>query len=176
MLSPKTPRARSAMSSPTVRVIASATAFSGAPACVLVRCSKLESNSLSGTLRMRSSRNKLPERLSIISRAVIWTLPEKRHVYGTGQSGKRRGMQRSKKKCGREVLIECRDPNLEENRCDLRLFFGHGSDQRLEDLESVSAAKIGFAGAFRVRHHPEYVSACVTDAGDIVERPVGIGI
>ncbi len=46
MFSPKTPRARSAMISPTVRLIASATALLGTLTWVLVRCSKLASSSL----------------------------------------------------------------------------------------------------------------------------------
>ena len=79
MLSPKTPRARSAMISPTVRVIASATLLPGALVWVCVRCNRLASRFLSGTLRMRSSHNRVPERLSIISRAVIGLLPAKRH-------------------------------------------------------------------------------------------------
>ena len=78
MLAPKSPSARSAMSSPTLRAIASATAFSGAFDGVRVRCSKLARSSFSGTLRMRSSRNRVPERLSIISRAVIGG-PSRRH-------------------------------------------------------------------------------------------------
>ena len=105
MLSPRTPRARSAMISPTVRV--SASALSGVLPLILVRCSKLASSSLSGTLRMRSSHNRVPERLSIISRAVIGLLPAiKTLVLGTGQSGKRRGLQTSKRECEREALIE----------------------------------------------------------------------
>src|SRR5208283_3714272 len=43
-----------------------------------------------------------------------WTLPEQTHKYETGQSGKRRGLQRSKKQCEREVLNEGREWNLEE--------------------------------------------------------------
>ncbi len=88
MLSPSTPKARSAMISPTVCVMASATAWSEALVCFLVRCSKLASSSLSDTLRMRSSHNSVPERLSIISRAVIGLLPAKRDTCTrTGQSG-----------------------------------------------------------------------------------------
>src|ERR1700674_5458432 len=46
ILSPRTPSARSARISPTVRVIASATAVGGQAHWVLVRCSKLASSSL----------------------------------------------------------------------------------------------------------------------------------
>ena len=171
MLSPRTPKARSATSSPTVRVIASATAFSDALPLFLVRCSKLASSSLSGTLRMRSSHNRVPERLSIISRAVIGLLPVNKHTnLRTGQSGEARGLQPSKTKCEREVLIEHMRSNVEENAYQSmpRLFFSHGADQRFEDFEAINAAKLGFARAFRVRHHAKHVAPRTADAGDIV--------
>ena len=170
-LSPSTPRARSATISPTVRVIASATAFSEVFPLVLVRCSKLASSSLSGTLRMRSSHNRVPERLSIISRAVIGLLPVNRDTdTQTGQSGEARGLQPSKIECEREVLIEHRRSNVEENAYQSMpgLFFRHGADQRFEDFEAVSAAQFRFAGAFRMRHHAKHVAAGTADAGDIV--------
>src|SRR5580693_9791244 len=98
MLSPRTPRARSATISPTVRVIASATAFSDALPLFLVRCSKLASSSLSGTLRMRSSHNRVPERLSIISRAVIGLLPaEKTLIQEPGSPGSEGELKLAKK-------------------------------------------------------------------------------
>jgi hypothetical protein len=168
---PKTPRARSATISPTVRVIASATAFSDAPPWVLVRCSKLASSSLSGTLRMRSSHNRVPERLSIISRAVIGLLPVNKHTDSrTGQSGEARALQPSKTECEREVLIEHMRSNVEENPYESMpgLFLRHGADQRLEDFEAVYAAKLGFARAFRMRHHAKHVAPWTADAGDIV--------
>jgi hypothetical protein len=98
MLSPKTPRARSAMISPTVRVIASATSLPGALVWVCVRCNRLASRFLSGALRMRSSHNREPERLSIISRAVIGLLPaEKTLIQEPGSPGSEGELKLAKK-------------------------------------------------------------------------------
>jgi len=120
---------------------------------------------------MRSSHNRVPERLSIISRAVIGLLPVNSDTNTkTGQSGEARGFQPSKTEYEREVLIEHMQSNVEENAYQSmpRLFFRHGADQRLEDFEAVSAAKLGFAAAFRMRHHAKHVAAGTADAGDIV--------
>src|SRR6478672_3751487 len=54
------------------------------------------------------------------------------------------------------------------------LFYRHGSDHGVEDLESLGATQLGFAGAFRVRHHPQHVPARTADSSDIFERSVGI--
>src|SRR5208337_44864 len=57
-----------------------------------------------------------------------------------------------------------------------RLSFGdHGTDQRLEDLDTVGAAQLRLAGALRVRHHAQHVASGTADAGNVVERAVGIG-
>ena len=88
----------------------------------------------------------------------------------TGQSGEAMGLQPSKTECEREVLIEHMRSNVEENAYQSMpgLFFRHGADQRFEDFEAISAAKLGFAGAFRMRHHANHVAAGTADAGDIV--------
>src|SRR5258708_423997 len=51
----------------------------------------------------------------------------------------------------------------------------HGADHRVENLYAVDADKLGFGRAFRMRHHANYIAARVADAGDIVQRSVGIG-
>ncbi len=50
-----------------------------------------------------------------------------------------------------------------------RLFYRHGSDHGLEDLEALGAAQLGLAGAFGMRHHPQHVPARTTDAGDVIQ-------
>src|ERR1700687_1687681 len=57
-----------------------------------------------------------------------------------------------------------------------RLFYRHGSDHGLEDLEPLGAAQLGLAGAFGMRHHPQHVPARTADSGDVIQRPVGIGL
>ena len=45
-----------------------------------------------------------------------------------------------------------------------------------EDCLTIDAADLRLAAAFRVRHHAEDVAALIDDAGDVVERAVGVGI
>src|SRR5258708_24554384 len=44
-----------------------------------------------------------------------------------------------------------------------------------EQLESVSAAKLGFRASLGVGHHAEHVAALVDDSGDVVQRAVRVG-
>src|SRR5713226_7561640 len=57
-----------------------------------------------------------------------------------------------------------------------RLFYRHGSDHGLEDLEPLGATQLGLAGAFRMGHHPQHVPARTADSSDVIQRSVGIGL
>src|SRR5882724_12342081 len=57
-----------------------------------------------------------------------------------------------------------------------RLFYRHGSDHGLEDLESLRAPQFRLAGTFRMRHHPQHIPARTADSSDVVQRSVGIGL
>src|SRR5450755_2546859 len=59
---------------------------------------------------------------------------------------------------------------------EYRLFYRHGSDHGLEDLEPLNAAQLRLAGAFRMRHHPQHVPARTADSSDVIQRSVGIGL
>src|SRR5690606_42014240 len=61
-----------------------------------------------------------------------------------------------------ESIVLCMDPIRE------RL------DHRLESEPSIGASERRFAGALGMRHHPHDVAAPVADAGDVVERSVGV--
>src|SRR5579862_2198648 len=69
--------------------------------------------------------------------------------------------------------IGCRQ-NPQKDAQD-RLFYRHGSDHGLEDLEPLDATQFGFAGALRMRHHPQNVAARTADSSDVIQRSVGVG-
>ena len=48
----------------------------------------------------------------------------------------------------------------------------HGAE---EDAAVGAAGQLGLHGVLRVRHHAEHVARLVADAGDVVERAVGVG-
>src|SRR5687768_1628946 len=48
-------------------------------------------------------------------------------------------------------------------------------DYRFEDGSPVRATSHQFHRAFRMRHEPHHITGLVADAGDAVDRPVGIG-
>jgi hypothetical protein len=64
-------------------------------------------------------------------------------------------------------------PALDRLRC-LRARPFDGLDHRLEDLQAVRAAEPFFAGAIRMRHQSEYVAFAIADAGDVLNRSVGV--
>src|SRR5262249_17505005 len=53
--------------------------------------------------------------------------------------------------------------------------FGQSCDDRAEDSQTVLAADRGFDGVLRMGHQPEDIAFAVADAGDVVQRAVGIG-
>src|SRR4029077_4451754 len=57
-----------------------------------------------------------------------------------------------------------------------RLFYRHGSDHGLEDLESLGAPEFCLAGTLRMRHHPQHIPARTADSSDVIQRSVGIGL
>src|SRR5580700_8623922 len=50
----------------------------------------------------------------------------------------------------------------------------HCSHHRMENLHSISTAKLWFGRALGMRHHADHVAASVADAGDVFQRTVGI--
>ncbi len=49
-----------------------------------------------------------------------------------------------------------------------------GVCERQEQSESVGIGQNGFGGAFRVRHHTEYIAGGIADTGDIARSTVGV--
>src|ERR1700733_12507392 len=50
----------------------------------------------------------------------------------------------------------------------------HCAHHRVENLHSISTAKLRFGRALGMRHHADHVAASVADAGDVFQRTVGI--
>src|SRR5581483_1945099 len=48
------------------------------------------------------------------------------------------------------------------------------SHHGLENLDSIGAAQFGLGGTLRMRHHTHHVSTGTADAGDVLQRAVGI--
>ena len=57
-------------------------------------------------------------------------------------------------------------------RCDSAERLNHG----LKDGKAVGRSQQRLARAVGVRHHAEHVAAFVEDAGDVVQRAVGVGL
>src|SRR5512145_3411545 len=56
-----------------------------------------------------------------------------------------------------------------------RAVFDEGAEDRMEDQGAVGAAHRGLGGPLGVRHQAQHRALLVDDAGDVVERAVGVG-
>src|SRR5688572_19850534 len=53
---------------------------------------------------------------------------------------------------------------------------GKHLDDRLKNDAAVRTAERGFTSPLRVRHQTHHVSRAIADAGDVVDRPIGISL
>ena len=148
-------------------------------------CRRLVSNSRSCGLRIRSSCINVSEKESRICFAVIRHTPPSVWLNVLVPVGRNGEAAFAETLPPRQAIIQQKDIHripAELNKhwqhdnmvSQEDLPARHRAHHGVENLHSVSTAKFRFGSALGMRHHADHVAARAADAGDVVQRTIGI--